>query len=69
MSPSWRKSSASAQGDCVEVALEGQAVLVRNSRERHSYVLKFTYSEWEAFLSGVHSGEFGLDVLEGRPPT
>jgi hypothetical protein len=67
MAPSWRKSSASAQGDCVEVALQDGSVLVRDSKNRFPYVLYFTYSEWEAFLFGARSGEFDLKSLECAP--
>jgi hypothetical protein len=56
----WRKSSASgAQGQCVEVAHlpEGQ-VCVRNSKDRHGHILRFTREEWVAFLLGAKAGEF-----------
>jgi hypothetical protein len=61
---SWRKSSASASGDCVEVALSQGSILVRDSKERCPYILEFTSSEWRAFLSGVRDGEFDLERLE-----
>jgi hypothetical protein len=63
MAPSWRKSSASASGDCVEVALRDSTILVRDSKRNHSHILEFTYSEWEAFLLGARSGEFDLETL------
>jgi predicted secreted Zn-dependent protease len=61
---SWRKSSVSASGDCVEVALASGSILVRDSKQRKPYVLEFTSTEWQAFLSGVRAGEFDLDNLE-----
>jgi hypothetical protein len=66
MAPSWRKSSASANGDCVEVTLWDSAVLVRDSKKRNTGILEFTYSEWEAFLSGARSGEFDLEALRSN---
>jgi hypothetical protein len=58
----WRKSSASngANGDCVEVAFTEAGVLVRHSRNTTGPVLTFTHSEWRAFLTGTHNGEFNL---------
>lgn len=67
---SWRKSSASASGDCVEVAGSNGSVFVRDSKQRLPHVLEFTPSEWQAFIYGVRAGEFDLDrviSLEGRP--
>ena len=58
----WRKSSASAQGsnECVEVAFVDDSVLVRHSRNSSGPMLSFTHSEWRAFLTGTHNGEFDL---------
>jgi hypothetical protein len=53
----WRKGSRCGNGECVEVALEGGAVLVRNSR-RPDNVLEFTLSEWAVFAQGMQAGEF-----------
>jgi hypothetical protein len=65
--PRWRKSSASGKDNCVEVFfVERGAVLVRNSRVSDGPVLRFTSSEWEAFLAGVRLGEF--DVLSRSQP-
>jgi len=61
---SWRKSSASASGDCVEVALRGSSILLRDSKQRSPHILTFTPSEWRAFVSGVRNGEFDLERLE-----
>jgi hypothetical protein len=61
--PTWRKSSASGSGDCVEVALAEGFVLVRDSKKRRAHVLEFTSSEWRAFLSGVRAGEFDIEHL------
>jgi uncharacterized protein DUF397 len=55
----WRKSWASNSGGCVEVAfVEGDEVLVRDSKAPHGAVLRFNHTEWSAFLQGVRSGQF-----------
>lgn len=60
----WRKSSASGQDDCVEVAIDpsGQ-ILVRNSRSPGGPVVSFTEREWAAFLLGVSLNEFDVRRL------
>ena len=59
----WRKSSRSSGngGACVEVArnLPG-VVAVRDSKNPSGPALIFTTDEWQAFLGGVHDGEFEL---------
>ena len=60
---SWRKSSASASGDCVEVAAHNGYVLLRDSKEKRPHLLQFTYPEWECFLSDARSGKFDIDIL------
>ncbi|MGF7238153.1 MAG: DUF397 domain-containing protein [Frankia sp.] len=62
--PSWRKSSASGSGNCVEVAFVDSGILVRNSRDPQGPVAKFSPVGWDAFLSGIHRGEF--DVISAR---
>ncbi|MGH3154806.1 MAG: DUF397 domain-containing protein [Streptosporangiaceae bacterium] len=56
----WVKSSLSfSNGNCVEVAdLPEGGVGVRNSRDPHGPVLRFTPGEWDAFIGGAHNGEF-----------
>lgn len=56
----WRKSSRSSpSGDnCVEVAFAGDAVAVRDTKDRQAAMLLFTGDEWKAFIEGVKSGEF-----------
>lgn len=60
---SWRKSTASASGDCVEVAVSSESVLVRDSKQSLPNILKFTSGEWRAFVSGVRVGNFDLGSL------
>lgn len=58
----WRKSSYSNAhgGNCVEVAdLPDGGRLVRDTKdEGRGPNLRFTASEWQAFVLGVRDGEF-----------
>lgn len=56
----WFKSSASALGNCVEVAHLPGGVALRDSKDRTRAAHVYTRSEWEAFLVGVRNGEFDL---------
>ena len=60
--PIWRKSSASAGGgECVEVASQRSAVLVRESGDRRGTILKFTTVQWRSFLRSIKDGGTGHD--------
>jgi hypothetical protein len=56
----WIKSSLSFHnGNCVEVAgLDAEVIRVRDSKNPRGGVLSFTPAEWDAFIGGVHLGEF-----------
>ncbi|WP_372492910.1 DUF397 domain-containing protein [Nocardia sputi] len=57
----WRKSTYSGpDGNCVEVAfLVDGSVAVRDTKDSGSGpVLAFAPGEWDAFLTGVSTGEF-----------
>jgi hypothetical protein len=57
----WRKSTKSFPDgqECVEVAeLDGGAVALRDSNDPTRTDLRFTASEWTAFVDGVRDGEF-----------
>jgi Domain of unknown function (DUF397) len=57
----WRKSwVCGASPNCVEVALQTQAVVVRDSKDSAGPVLKFTVEEWAAFVAGVRNGQFDV---------
>lgn len=56
----WRKSSYSGgDNECIEVAdgVPGD-IPVRDSKNIAGPVLTFTPDAWQAFLAGVHAGEF-----------
>jgi hypothetical protein len=54
----FKKSSLSGAGGCVEVAIVGERIAVRDSKQRGGPVLNFTAVEWDAFVGGVRNGEF-----------
>ena len=45
----WHKSTRSADSDCVEVAIDGESVRVRDSLSRGP-VLVFTVRDWGRFV-------------------
>lgn len=51
----WRKSSFSEAGNCVEVADEGGLILVRDTKLYiRSSVLSFSSSKWREFTDAVN---------------
>jgi hypothetical protein len=46
---------------CVEVSRSGETVLVRDSKDPASPVLRFTIAEWNSFVAGIRAGDFELD--------
>lgn len=53
----WRKSRRCESIACVEVAMSGSHVWIRQSADP-AQTLEFTREEWTAFLAGAKSGEF-----------
>lgn len=48
----WRKSTRSgSSGNCVEVAIPPQSVMVRDSKDQFGPVLSFSPSAWTLFLN------------------
>ena len=56
----WRRSSRCSSGACVEVAMAGDTVYIRDSKQEDGPTLQFDASEWEAFRLGVIAGDFTL---------
>jgi hypothetical protein len=60
----FKKSSFSANGQCVEVAFSVNAVRVRDSKSGNpDEFLGFTIPEWHAFVMGIRNGEFDPPVM------
>ncbi|MGW0709790.1 DUF397 domain-containing protein [Streptomyces sp. NPDC002643] len=51
----WVKSSHSGNqgGECLELAVEGARVLVRDSKSSQDALLTFRYAAWCGFLAGL----------------
>ncbi len=60
----WKKSSYSGNGGCLEVdhQLDG-SVLIRNSNRPDEWI-QDTKRAWDAFVAGVNDGEFGDEPCE-----
>ena len=56
----WVQSSGCDNGSCVEVMHLGDKFLVRDSKDPLASVLTFNPEEWDAFVRGVHDGEFDI---------
>lgn len=58
----WRKSTRSGPNcdNCVEVALVGDHVALRDSKNPGGPALVFDRGEWDAFTAGAKDGEFDL---------
>jgi hypothetical protein len=52
----WRTSSYSGAngGNCVELASDSGAILVRDTTDRPGTVLEVSASAWQEFLATVH---------------
>jgi Domain of unknown function (DUF397) len=57
----WRRSSRSyGWGNCVEVAAPNrERVHVRDSKDAHGAILRFSLTQWSAFAENVRNGCFG----------
>jgi hypothetical protein len=54
----WRKSRLCDSNACVEAAMVGEEIAVRDSKDPNGPILRFTVSEWNAFVKGVRAGDF-----------
>jgi hypothetical protein len=54
----WERSGRCEGGTCVEAARFEDDIVVRDSKDPHGPLLRFTRSEWDAFIGGVQDGGF-----------
>ena len=58
---SWRKSTYSQVGECVELANPCPGLIaVRDSKNPAGPMLTYTSAEWRAFLHAARSGAYDL---------
>ncbi|WP_425286454.1 DUF397 domain-containing protein [Actinopolyspora xinjiangensis] len=55
----WRKSSRTTDiGQCVEVALTGRAVGIRDTKDRAGGILTVTPTVWAGFVERLKTGDY-----------
>ena len=54
----WRRAARCGTGACVEVAHDGDSVMIRDSKAPDVPPQRYTREEFAAFLAAVKSGEF-----------
>lgn len=54
----WRRSSRCNGGNCVEVAAQGDVIMVRSSADPEGPTLVFSCGTWREWISGVKDGRF-----------
>lgn len=54
----WRTALNCDGGACVEVAVDRDIVLIRNSRQPSGPLLEYGPEEWHEFVSGIKKGDF-----------
>lgn len=55
----WIKARKSSEGPtCVEQRRNGDVIEIRDSKDPHGPVLRFTTAEFDAWLDGARGGEF-----------
>ena len=66
----WRKSSKSGESECIEVAVDGEIILVRDSKDTSGPTLQFSGQAWRSFVSALrvpdsihHDGDGGGRLL------
>jgi Domain of unknown function (DUF397) len=58
LSIGWHRSTKSGSGNCVEVAVVGGLVLIRDSANPDGVVLRVSPMTWSAFLAGARTRDF-----------
>ncbi len=56
--PAWRAASFCAARECVEVAQQGDVILLRDSVQPRGAVLHCAAGEWRSFVGYVKAGQF-----------
>jgi uncharacterized protein DUF397 len=61
----WTRSSLCGTNSCVEVAIDGGRVAMRDSKVRQGPILQFDREMWKDFLAGARNGDFDLFLKFG----
>lgn len=62
----WHRSSACDETNCVEVAVIGKTVLVRDTMDRTGKVLAFSNPEWDTFMRRLRNNVRADLLLSGH---
>ena len=54
----WQRARRCESAACIEVAQDGDDILMRNGKIPDGPILRFTRAEWDAFEGGVRDGDF-----------
>ena len=54
----WRRSRSCNSGACVEVAANGEMILIGDSKAPSGPVLSYTPAEFREFITGAKNGDF-----------
>ncbi len=66
--PTWYTASRCDNGQCVEIGIIGEFVLLRSSVDPDGACLRMSRSEWRDFVAGLKDGNFdGLRSPVRRP--
>jgi hypothetical protein len=57
----WRKSSASGNGGCVEVAFDASEVHVRDTENRQGGFLSVSPSAWSDLVEAIRHGHYDME--------
>jgi hypothetical protein len=58
----WQRSTRCDSVTCVEVAMLGERIAVRDGKAPDGAILFFSPAEWAAFVAGVKAGEFDPEI-------
>jgi Domain of unknown function (DUF397) len=56
--PTWRKAKRCESGACVEIATQGERVLVRRSTDPDGTLVILNHDIWKEFVARVKHGDF-----------
>ncbi|WP_306216357.1 DUF397 domain-containing protein [Actinoplanes sp. RD1] len=53
----WKRSSYCADGACVEVALDGEHVAMRDAKDPQGPVMRVSRQDWQNFTARIVAGD------------
>ncbi|BCY09269.1 DUF397 domain-containing protein [Actinoplanes sp. L3-i22] len=62
VSVDWHTSTFCAAENCVEVAVIGDSIAVRDSKNPAGAVQMYSRDEWSAFVEGITIGDFDFSA-------